>query len=311
MRECKDSEKCDKTLGHFLQSKEWEEFQRSLGREVFRIGEVLITKLPLIAGKSYLYSGGFSDLGFKIYDLRKLARENQAIFIKYESMTDDKDFAQELVKLGFKKSAKEVQPQRTIVLDLTKNEEDLLLAMHQKTRYNTRLAVKQGVKITNPKHQIPNKSQTPNSKSEMDEFWELMQKTSSRDKFSSHTKEYYEKLIPFTKLLVAQYNGKTIAANIILFYGDTAYYVHGASDYEHRSLMAPYLLHWETIKYAKERGYKKYDLWGIDEKKWPGVTRFKSGFGGQVIEYIGSFDCVFQPFWYKLYNVRNKLKSLR
>ena len=73
--------------------------------------------------------------------------------------------------------------------------------------------------------------------------------------------------------------------------------------------MATYILHWEIIKYAKENGFNEYDFWGIDEKKWPGVTRFKKGFGGREVEYAGSYDYVFQPFWYKLYNLYRKLKT--
>lgn len=279
-----------------MQSKEWEEFQKSLGRKVFRIDGALITKLPLVFGENYFYCCGYLKFNFK--QLGDLAKKESAVFLKLEPMTDDKSFAQELLKSDFRESKKEIQPQRTIILDITKFEDELLQAMQQKTRYNIRLAVKQGVKVIN-------------SNDEIDKFWGLMQKTTQRDKFGSHTKEYYEKLTPFTKLFIAQYNGRTTAANIVLFHGDTAYYLHGASDYEYRSFMAPYLLHWETIRYAKEHGYKKYDFWGIDEVKWPGVTRFKRGFGGREVKYIGSYDYVFQPLWYKLYNLRNKLKSLR
>ena len=79
--------------------------------------------------------------------------------------------------------------------------------------------------------------------------------------------------------------------------------MHGASDHDYRALMAPYLLHWEVIKYAKEHGLSEYDLWGIDEKKWSGVTRFKKGFGGREVKYTGSYDYVFMPIWYRLYRL--------
>lgn len=296
--------------GHFLQSKEWEEFQKSLGREVFRVGGVLVVKLPLAFEKSYLYSAGTSDLRFSarggsafggmIYDLRKLTKENQAVFLKYEQMTEDEGFADELLNSGFVKSKKEVQPQKTTILDLIKSEDELLREMHQKTRYNIRLASR----MSNIKCQMSNDSTG---------FWELIQKTAQRDRFSTHERKYYEKFsaLPDVKLFAAENQNKTVAANIVLFYDETVYYLHGASDYEYRNFMAPYLLHWETIKYAKEHGYKQYDLWGIDEKKWPGVTRFKRGFGGREVTYIGSYDYVFQPFWYKFYTLRNKLKVLR
>ncbi|MFY9457457.1 MAG: peptidoglycan bridge formation glycyltransferase FemA/FemB family protein [Candidatus Spechtbacterales bacterium] len=228
-----------------------------------------------------------------------MAKSENAVFLKLEPMVEDREVAKELSKAGFIRSTKEVQPQRTIVLDITKPEEELLAQMHEKTRYNVRLA-----------------SRMPNVKFQMsdavDGFWELVQKTAQRDRFSTHTKEYYKKLLElnFVKLFIVQYGERIIAANIVLFYGECAVYLHGASDYKHRNLMAPYLLHWETIKYAKEQGYKKYDLWGVDEKKWPGVTRFKKGFRGRGVEYVGSYDYIFQPFWYKLYNLRGAVKRI-
>jgi len=115
--------------------------------------------------------------------------------------------------------------------------------------------------------------------------------------------------MPNVKLFAAEYQNKIIAANIVIFHGERATYLHGASDYEYRNFMAPYLLHWEVIKYARDHGFTEYDLWGIDEKKWPGVTRFKRGFGGKEINYIGSYDYVFQPFWYAMYKVRQSLKK--
>lgn len=282
--------------GHFLQSKEWEEFQRYLGRDTFRVDGVLITKLPLILGKNYLYSAGCVTCNVK--QLRDLAKKEDAVFLKFEPMTEDKALAQELIGAGFLKSKKEVQPQRTIILDLTKSEEELLAAMHGKTRYNIRVAQKHGIQIKVAGHE------------NIDDFWSLIQKTAERDTFSTHTKEYYQKILKlsFIELCTAEYQDKIIAANIILLRGERATYLHGASDYESRTLMAPYLLHWEIIRCAKNRGSKEYDLWGIDEKKWPGVTRFKRGFGGREAAYIGSYDYVYKPLWYRLYSLRNFLK---
>jgi lipid II:glycine glycyltransferase (peptidoglycan interpeptide bridge formation enzyme) len=72
--------------------------------------------------------------------------------------------------------------------------------------------------------------------------------------------------------------------------------------------MGPHLLQWEEIRLVKKQGYRFYDFWGIDEKKWPGVTRFKMGFGGETVTYPGTFDLVFDKFWYQLYNLGKKIK---
>lgn len=226
---------------HFLQSKEWEEFQRSLGRKVWRVEDVLVVKLPLIFAKSYLYSAG-SERSPSIDKIKNIAKTENAIFFKFEPTVNET--GSDPVSLGFIKSMKEVQPQKTLILDITKREGELLNEMHQKTRYNIRVAERHGMKVLNSKNK------------NLEEFWGLIQKTSQRDNFSTHPKEYYKKLLelPFVELFSVEYGGKIVAASIVLFYGNTAYYLHGASDYERRDLMAPYLLHWETIKYAKKGG---------------------------------------------------------
>ena len=100
---------------------------------------------------------------------------------------------------------------------------------------------------------------------------------------------------------------KPIAGAILLTYGDTVYYLHGAMDRDYKSWMAPYLMHWEIIKWAKKQGYHYYDFWGIDTSRWPGVTRFKLGFGGQQVEYPGSFDMPISKFWYFVYKITRKI----
>jgi lipid II:glycine glycyltransferase (peptidoglycan interpeptide bridge formation enzyme) len=296
---------------HFLQSKEWEAFQISLGRKVWRVDGMLLVELPRALGKIYFYCGGCLKFNFK--QLGDLARKRNAVFLKFEPMAEDKVLAQELLKAGFVKSKKEIQPQRTIVLDLTQSEEELLNKMHRKMRYNIRLAGKKDLRFKI--YDFPPEADPPLAeraeKKVPEDFWKLLQKTSKRDNFYTHSKEYYKRLLDLllVKLFAIEYQSKIIAANIILFHEARATYLHGASDYEYRNLMAPYLLHWETIKYAKENGFSEYDLWGIDEKKWPGVTRFKRGFGGKEIEYTGSYDYIFDSWWYMLYKIQSFLNS--
>ena len=104
------------------------------------------------------------------------------------------------------------------------------------------------------------------------------------------------------------YKNEIAAAAMVNFYKGAATYLHGASDYELRNAMAPYALHWEIIKEAKRRGCHTYDFGGIDETRWPGVTRFKSGFSGETFVYPPAHDCVFRPWLYSLYSFKRKLR---
>jgi lipid II:glycine glycyltransferase (peptidoglycan interpeptide bridge formation enzyme) len=305
----------------FLQSPEWEEFQKSVGRKTWRIDGVLMIKMPLTMGNSYLYAGGM-NFQFSIFNFQKfvekiaeIAKKERAIFFKVEPMSDEASVNDNLIKAGFKKSSKEVQPQKTIIFDIEKSEEELLAVMHEKTRYNIRLAERKDLRFTI--YDFPPGADPPLAeraeKKAAEVFWQILQKTSNRDNFHTHPKDYYKKLLEMAnaKLFAVEYKGKVIAANIILFHKNRAVYLHGASDYEYRNLMAPYLLHWHIIKYAREQGFSEYDLWGIDEKKWPGVTRFKKGFGGKEISYVGSYDYVFSAGWYGMYSLRNKIRSTK
>ena len=148
-------------------------------------------------------------------------------------------------------------------------------------------------------------------------FLELMEKTTERDDFSAHSKSYYETLINFfsaspnggpnpeikTQLWFAYVKDKPVAATITLIYKDTVYYLHSASDHEFRSYKAPNLLRWQIMLQMKREGFARADFWGIDEKRWPGITAYKLGWGGQVVEYPGTFDLIVSPFWYLVYNI--------
>ena len=201
---------------------------------------------------------------------------------------------------NFKKTI-DLQPKQSLMLDLLKTEEELLADMHQKTRYNIRLAEKKNLRFSEG-----------NSDEDFDDFWRLMQKTGNRDGFKIHGKKHYQTLAQgnqdFIKLFLIKKDSNCLAAGLFSFYGNKVTYLHGASDNDNRQLMSPYLLQWEVIRLAKQQGYKYYDFFGIDEKKWPGVTRFKLGFGGYKAEYAGTNDLVFKPVIYYLYSLLRKIK---
>jgi peptidoglycan pentaglycine glycine transferase (the first glycine) len=279
----------------FLQSNEWLDFQKRMGRDVWQTSGIGVIEHVLPTGKTYFYSPRpnlSGDINELINETKKIAKKRNAIFFKIEPQNSI-----DLTKYGLIKS-NSVQPLQTLILDITKSEEELLSGMHPKMRYNIGLAQKKGIKI-----------RMANKEDDFTDFWRLMLQTSKRDGFKSYSRIYYEEMleIPGVALFLAEYGNEVIAANIVVFYKNTAIYLHGASDYEHRNLMAMPLLQWHQILEAKKIGCTEYDFWGIDEKKWPGVTRFKRGFNGKEITYPGAYDLVFKPFWYKLYKFAKRV----
>ena len=291
--------------GFFLQSWQWGGFQESLGRKIWRIEaqglKGLVIKYDLPIGKNYLYCprgpvGQSSELQSFLKEVKQIAKQEKSIFFKIEPERDFK-----LSDYKFKKSSKQIQPSRTVVLDLTRPEQEILSAMHQKTRYSIRLAQRKGIKIKSGNHD------------QIDTFLDLLVETAKRNKFYIHSKDYYRKMMDvleqegIIKLFLAKHQDRVIAASLVCFFGKTVTYLYGASNYEARQTMASYLLQWHTIRQAKELGFKYYDLWGIDDKKWPGVTRFKKGFSGREAVYPGSFDLIYRFSWYVLYNLARRI----
>jgi lipid II:glycine glycyltransferase (peptidoglycan interpeptide bridge formation enzyme) len=100
----------------------------------------------------------------------------------------------------------------------------------------------------------------------------------------------------------------------MIYFGDTATYLHGASSRERRELMAPHLLHWTAMMDAKSWGFRTYDFWGVapegvEGHSWAGITRFKRGFGGKYVAYPGTYDVPVDRFWYGLYAATQKLRG--
>jgi len=277
----------------FLQSWEWGEFQQALGRSVYRIAiadtAVLAIAMPLPFGKHYLLvSRTAAPMNELVEQLRLLALSLSSLFIRLEHVS-------EIPKPG--KKVGDMQPSKTMLMDLSLSEEDLLKGMHQKARYNVRLAERKGVVCR------------LGDVNDLDIFYELSKDTFERKGKSLFSKEYVKTLIaqPFARFCIAEYQGKPLVANLITTAGDTLTYKDGGSSSEHKNLMAPYALQWFQIKYAKEQGYRWYDFWGVDEKKYPGVSIFKKKFGGTEKEYPGTYDIPVSGFWYAGYRLAKYL----
>ena len=224
-------------------------------------------------------------------------------------------------RLGLKKNHVDIQPPDTTLVDLTAGEDEILGRMHQKWRYNIRLAEKKGVVVKRYLGNDVNLSQ------KIDRFYELTKETNARDGNSSHAKEYYLDLIkssadqiatgsdvPVVSLYIAEHEGDEIAAIMTLFSKDEAIYLYGASSNHKRNLMPNHLLQWTAMKDAKAYGSKYYDMYGMppdgEDEHHPmhGLYMFKANFGGHIIHRIGSWDIPFKNI-YNLYSTAEKLRA--
>lgn len=210
-----------------------------------------------------------------------------------------------LRELGFKESTRTVQPPRTVIIDISGDEQGILAAMKSKTRYNIRLAGRKGVTIRQGGFE------------DIDTFYSLMLETGDRDAFGIHNKAYYQRALDLflpqdqVAMLIAEAEGEALAALLVYAVGNNAWYITGASSNRQRNKMPTYALQWEAIRWAKAKGCTQYDLWGIpdaDEETleaqfterhdglW-GVYRFKRGFGGEIVRYTGLWEKALNPLY--------------
>ncbi|QBD79234.1 peptidoglycan bridge formation glycyltransferase FemA/FemB family protein [Ktedonosporobacter rubrisoli] len=193
-----------------------------------------------------------------------------------------------------------VQPLRTISLDLAPTEETLLAQMKEKWRYNIRLAARKGVSIREAE-----------TIEDLEAWYNLLQVTGTRDKFGIHTFAYYVDMWRLFKaqnalrVLLAEHNGQLLAGIFVGHFASQAAYMYGASSNEQRQLMPNYLLQWEAIRWAKQQGADLYDFWGIPDTDDPneamaGVYRFKSGWGGRVVKFIGGYEQIYRQLMLKI-----------
>jgi len=294
---------------HLLQTGEWGELKSAFGWKPVRVvnGEagvqILFRKLPLGFTIGYIPKSVISNQFWSEIDA--VCKQNRAIFLKLE--LDTWHLAPDTWHLTLRTSPHNIQPPRTIIIDIKGSEDEILARMKQKTRYNIRLAEKKGV--------------TVRAWDDLESFHKMMLLTGGRDGFGVHSLEYYrrahELLHPkqMGELLLAEYEGKPLAALFVARYGNRAYYLYGASTDEERNRMPTYLLQWEAMKWAKARGCEEYDLWGVPDEEdatleanfekrhdglW-GVYRFKRGFGGELKRAAQAMDRVYNPLLYWAY----------
>jgi lipid II:glycine glycyltransferase (peptidoglycan interpeptide bridge formation enzyme) len=298
--------------GHILQSWEWGEIKERTGQRALRLAvyhdddivaaaQVLIRPLPAGLGRfGYVPKGPVLDYGRSdllratLTALDDLAADHRLISSKIEpEVIEPSPLPATLASLGLT-AADPVQMRSTIWVDLSAPEDEILARQKQKTRYNIRLAAKKGVTVSS------------GGPDDLDRWYEMYRATAERDGFTIHDREYYRTVLGILEprgmanLLLAHHEDDLLAGIVVFNFGPKACYMYGASSNEKRNLMAPYLVQWEGMRWAKGRGASVYDLWGIpdrleeNEDLW-GVYRHKRGYGGEIVRYVGAFDVVRSP----------------
>lgn len=311
----------------FLQSWEWGQVQRRTGEKVWCLGifdgdrqvgaclvlgvharrgnYFLIPHGPIVSAEhyfipavqiitDYMKKAGFSAVAMRIAPLVLAAPEIES----------------RLSQLGFRAAPLHIHAELTWVLDCSQSDEQLLGHMRKTTRHAIRRAEKEGVRVD-----------IITDQSGFERFWPLYRTTTSRHGFTPFPRDFIKAQVEeFSAsgrlyIPIAAHQGQDVAGAIMIHYGDTVFYYHGASLKIDGHVPAAHLLHWHSIQEAKKRGAIRYNFWGIarDEDKnhpFAGITVFKKGFGGQALNYMHAQDLPLSPKYWFLWSVEmiRKLK---
>ena len=287
---------------HPLQTKQWGEFRKEWGNKVvnFSNGLIIFSRIPYTKLTIGTVIKGVKPSKNDIQEIKSLAKENNAIFVKLEpNVIHAETLEKELKSYGLVKGKTLFTP-TSFWIDLTLSEEELLKSFSGKTRYNIRLAQKHGVTV-----------KEDNSDKAFNKYLELTFETAKRQGFYAHTKKYHQLMWKHLKekiahLIVATYKDEVVSAWILFANDGFLYYPYGASSDKYKKIMANNLMMWEAIKLGKKLDLTTFDLWGREEGK--GFTKFKEGYNPKIITFIGSWDLIINKQLYTLYTFLDKIR---
>lgn len=295
---------------NFLQAWDFYEFHASRGRKIVRrlvlddddkvIGAWAGVVEEARRGRHLAVAGGplidFDNqkLARKVIeDMAKMGRKRGCVFVRVRPQIEQSSEHEELFRqLGLRAAPMYLSVEHAGVLDLTKSEEEILAGMRQRLRRALRKAEKNQITV-----------ETSTDPKDIDEFYKIQLETARRHDFVSFSQDFLQKqFAAFAQndeaiLYTARYEGKILAQNFMIFYGNEASYHYGVSTELGTKLSGAPLLHMEAMREARRRGIKRYNFWGIVPEgatwhRFYGVSTFKRGFGVQELKYLPAQDLV-------------------
>jgi lipid II:glycine glycyltransferase (peptidoglycan interpeptide bridge formation enzyme) len=288
-----------------LQSWAWGEVQARAGwtAERVRLSHGLATVLTRGwqgVRHGYVPRGPVPPRAEVLDELADWARERRLTGLRLDPETGP-ELGAELVRRGFRRAA-EVQPAHTLIVELAEPEA-LLASFKPKWRYNIRLADRRGVAVEEGKDAEALAGQAA--------------QTAAREGISLPTARYYRTLLaclPTSRTYVARLKGEALAAILVASHDGRAYYLFGGSSGKHRDAMPNHALQWRAMQDAYSSGCRDYDLWGVPppaaggQHPWAGIGKFKEGFGGRRVEYVGTWELVLSPLRHRLGEVAEQAR---
>lgn len=311
---------------NFLQSWDFYEFHASRGKKVVRRiatddqGDIIAAYAGVVEtakrGTYMAIAGGpivnwkkKSEVRAIFEDIKEQGKANHCVFVRVRPQLELSDNSLKLMQeLGLKRAPMYLSVEYAGILNLEKSEEEILKSASQGFRRKLRKAEKENIIVETS--QDPETART---------FYKLEVEHAKRQKFVAFSEDYLVKQFQaFAKnneviMYTAKKEGEILAQNFMIFYGNEASYHYGVSTPLGTKYSAAPLLHIEAMREARNRGIKRYNLWGIvglDEKKhrFYGVSEFKRSFGCEELKYTPAHDLILNK---SKYLINKTVESIR
>ncbi len=285
--------------------------------DIVAAAQILVRKLPFPLRNFAYIPRGALVISKKPIERARISREialwasknikPKPVCLTMEPDWNDEDFE---VSNGWRRSKNTILIPRTLILDLTQNEDELLAKMSKKTRQYIR---KSGGEV---------KARQLKTEEEIDRALEIYTETAKRAGFAIHSKDYYHKLYqkmgensPIFGAFIEKEQGDSskneednfesryktpderIAEKLknqemvaFLWFSQSdsvAFELYGGITEAGQKARANYVLKWIAIIEMKNRGVKRYDFNGLLND---GISKFKAGFANHEDLLVGTLD---------------------
>jgi lipid II:glycine glycyltransferase (peptidoglycan interpeptide bridge formation enzyme) len=328
--------------GNFLQSDEWGKVAEKVGhkaiRKDFEGGDSVLMIIKDARRGRYLEIPGGPLIDWdrpkiikEVFDeIKSIAKAEKCVFVRFRpQLLNTPENRKVIESTGAKPAPFHLHAQNTVILDLNKSLDDLLSSMRRQTRYEVRRAGKLELVV-----------KKGNSKELFEEFHATQVETAKRqgfippnmdeleayhEVFGKNAMIYYvETTKPITadgkKVIEGKPEGDYIPAGTRINYGlfidygtEVEYFEAASTEYGH-AVPGAYAMLWQAASDYKEKGLKRFNLWGIAPPNQPNhryarVTTFKTGFGGEQVEFIHAQDIVINPVKYQLTKIVEQVRK--
>lgn len=304
--------------GHHVQTSFWSRVKARQGWEPVRVtarsgdrilagAQILTRSIRGLGRIGYLERGPLvaasaPELGQGIVAaIQDVARSRHIQVLVVRPPEGRDDIAAALEESGFGPCHVKVSLGATVLVDLSPDLDSILAQMKSKTRYNIRKGMRSPLTV-----RVATSADLPR-------FSELLAGTARRQGFVPDSLATITELFHTLseegaiEILLAEVESRPVAGIMTVRYGDRVVYKRGAWGGTHGSMHPNERLHWEAMRRAREAGFRYYDFDGIEpdvaRKVRAGedlppdardsVTRFKLGFGGEVVLLPDS--CAYLP----------------